>query len=128
MNKGKKQPKKRRDEKEIIDVLCGYNAITGCILVLNSKADRHARFNWNGKEHKVYRHIYERCYGELLQKEAIHHICGNKKCINPLHLQAMSAKEHAKLHEYRHLLNFFNDKLSPVNKAKLKKAKEMLDE
>lgn len=38
---------------------------------------------------------------DLEDNEVIHHTCGNKNCVNPRHLEVMTAEEHSRLHKER---------------------------
>lgn len=46
---------------------------------------------------KAHRLIYERERGEI-PEEALHHLCGNKACVNPDHLEPITHSDHAKRH------------------------------
>jgi hypothetical protein len=46
----------------------------------------------NKVAHRVY---YERFVGPIPKDRELHHICGNKGCVNPTHLEALLRVEHA---------------------------------
>ncbi len=55
------------------------------------------RVSDNGhKGHTVYGHVYsyEHFYCPIPIGYKLHHTCGIKRCVNPLHLQAMTHREH----------------------------------
>ena len=45
------------------------------------------------KKQHVHRFIYEYYYGELNSTLVINHLCRNRKCCNPLHLEQVTNKE-----------------------------------
>lgn len=42
----------------------------------------------------AHRYVYEATVGPLLTKCFVHHKCENKRCVNPDHLELMTAAEH----------------------------------
>ena len=54
-----------------------------------------------GDKHSSLAHrvSYELHVGPIPDGLEIDHLCGNKKCVNPEHLEAMSRAEHARLHD-----------------------------
>lgn len=53
----------------------------------------------DGTRRVVYAHkmIYEACLGYLPEEHEIHHVCENRWCVNPNHMQVMHRLEHSKL-------------------------------
>lgn len=49
-----------------------------------------------------HRFIFEYYYGEILEKLEVHHVCENKKCVNPNHLKQLSVKQHNQEHRKIH--------------------------
>lgn len=43
---------------------------------------------------KAHRYSYKYFVGEISREIALHHTCKNKLCVNPKHLEPMSAKAH----------------------------------
>lgn len=39
-----------------------------------------------------------RLFGQVPRNHELHHTCGNRLCVNPSHLIAISAKQHRRLH------------------------------
>jgi hypothetical protein len=68
-------------------------------------------WNWTGRRNsegyglylvanvRVYAHraSYEAAHGSIPNGHEIHHVCANKRCVNPAHLQAVTRKEHVAL-------------------------------
>jgi hypothetical protein len=46
----------------------------------------------------AHRFSYELYHGEIPPKHFIHHLCENKHCVNPMHLEMMLHGEHTRLH------------------------------
>jgi hypothetical protein len=49
---------------------------------------------------QVYAHrfAFEIGGGEIPECYELHHVCGNKLCVNPAHLKPVTPKEHKRLH------------------------------
>ena len=52
----------------------------------------------NTKGYKLHKIVYEHTYGKIKDGDVIHHLCGNKKCLNPIHIVALSVEEHDRHH------------------------------
>ncbi len=52
----------------------------------------YGQMGWKGKIMKAHRISYELKYGEIPQGLDIDHLCRNRKCVNPAHLEAVSRK------------------------------------
>lgn len=46
----------------------------------------------------AHRFMYENTFGAIPDGWHIHHVCGNRKCIRPEHLEALSPEEHRARH------------------------------
>ena len=46
---------------------------------------------------KVHRLYYLLFVGEIPHGYVVHHTCGNKRCVNPAHLEAMTVSDHCQL-------------------------------
>lgn len=54
----------------------------------------YGRFRCNGRWHSAHRAAYEQYYGVRIPKGMhIDHLCRNRSCINPLHLEVVTPKE-----------------------------------
>jgi len=49
------------------------------------------------KKLPVHRFMYNFFFDDLSRKQIVHHICENRICVNPIHLQAMTQSGHGKL-------------------------------
>lgn len=56
-------------------------------------------FYLSKKQRHIYAHrfSYQACNGLDLTEKQIHHVCGNKACVNPNHLQDLTVKEHMRI-------------------------------
>lgn len=64
-----------------------------CILHPASKGHRYATISYKGKRYKAHRFVYAALVAPLDASEVVHHKCSNKRCINPEHLQPITAME-----------------------------------
>lgn len=54
----------------------------------------------SNKIYYAHRLAFAAQYGDIPEGYHIHHLCGNKICINTKHLVALSIKEHNKIHTH----------------------------
>ena len=55
--------------------------------------DNYGQFWLEGKPYKVHRIVYEMYYGKIPSGLVLDHLCRNKRCCNPEHLEAVTNKE-----------------------------------
>ena len=55
----------------------------------------YGRVGIRGKSYQVHRLLYSMCKGQ--PKDVVHHLCTNKLCVKPSHLETMSLPEHTRL-------------------------------
>lgn len=54
---------------------------------------------WDGtKTQKAHRLAYLVLVGDIPEGADLHHLCENKKCINPDHVELLTRSEHVRLH------------------------------
>lgn len=67
---------------------------SGCWDWMGAKNNCGYGFFWDGySTGTVHRFIYEYYYGQICPDLTIDHLCGNRKCANPLHLEQVTQKE-----------------------------------
>ena len=84
------------EEKDIERFHLGYVFIDGCWRWIRSKVTGgYGGFNVNGKNRRAHRVSYELAYGVTLTPDQfLHHVCKNKNCVNPEHLEIVSQLTH----------------------------------
>ncbi len=72
---------------------------TPCLIwTRGGDARGYGRRGSDGKWFYVHREAYERAYGEIPAGWVVHHLCEQKACINPSHLEAMPIADHVRHH------------------------------
>jgi len=51
--------------------------------------------------HQVHRLVYSILVTDVPEHLHVHHLCGNKRCVRPAHLQLITPEEHARLLPYQ---------------------------
>ena len=52
------------------------------------------------EERYVHRAAWVRANGEIPEKMQIHHLCGNRLCLNVEHMVLLTHSEHTRIHAY----------------------------
>lgn len=68
----------------------------GCWIWLGCLNHGYARCRWRKKRIMVHRLSYMERYGIIDSSLSIDHLCNNRSCVNPEHLQNISLKENQK--------------------------------
>lgn len=71
---------------------------------------------------RVHIAFYKTLIGPIQKDFVLHHICENKACINPDHMQSMTQKDHNRLHKLGTKMNLSDEE---INRRKLH-GKEMI--
>lgn len=70
---------------------------TGCWIWTAGKTDTGYGYFWEGSTTRVaHRWWYERLHGGLADGLQLDHLCRNKACVNPDHLEPVSARENTR--------------------------------
>lgn len=67
---------------------------SGCWEWQGSIARGHGKFFLGGKHVRAHRFSYQACTGIPLGELDCHHLCENKRCVNPSHLHATDRRNH----------------------------------
>jgi hypothetical protein len=66
---------------------------TGCWEWTGTRAYGYGRIKIGGKSHLAHRVVYEQMRGGIPQGLDMDHVCRNKGCVNPAHLQPVTHRE-----------------------------------
>lgn len=88
----------RQTEEEMFFRKCWYDADTGCVEWMASRDGAgYGKFGRSGRSH---RWAYEFEHGPIPAGLVIDHLCENKGCCNPEHLEAVSPGENSRRARY----------------------------
>jgi len=73
----------------------------GCWEWQAGRTDGYGMVHHEGRMTRAHRFVLSVCEGLDIGGLHVHHRCANKLCVNPEHLEAMSASEHARLEHPR---------------------------
>jgi hypothetical protein len=99
MNQTERAALKRR-----IKAKTNVDKSTGCHIAtfsLNRK-NGYPRATVNGSSVLIHRLAYQLWVSEIQEHEVIHHTCGNRRCVNPKHLQATGSHQNQAEMRERH--------------------------
>lgn len=63
-----------------------------CIVWLGHTTNNYGSIVWNGKQSRVHRVAYEIAKGPIPEGLVIDHLCRNRLCVNPDHLEAVTSR------------------------------------
>lgn len=61
-----------------------------------TKSGGYAQFSYMGKPVRGHRWIYEQMIGQIPEGMQLDHLCRNRKCVNPQHLEPVTLSENVK--------------------------------
>ena len=70
--------------------------LTGCWNWIGSKEREYGLFSCTGKIQRAHRVSYEYWNGKIPKELQIDHLCRNRSCVNPEHLEAVTARENCR--------------------------------
>lgn len=89
-----------------------------CWLWTAAKNSRgYGSFGYDGRTHLAHRIAYQLANGDIPADREINHICGVKSCVNPAHLEAVTAAEN--IRHARDTGLFAPSELSRLNSSKV---------
>lgn len=92
----------------VVELDCGY--VTPCWCWTgptsgNGRGGGYARMCLDGLTVAVHKVMYVCCYGYIHNKRQVDHLCNNRICCNPDHLEAVTHKQNQKRRDQRRKAN-----------------------
>ena len=78
---------------ETLDAWGKYDPATGCLEWTRARSSGYGTFTWDGATRYVHRLAYIEAHGRIPEGMSIDHMCGNRACFNPDHLNAVSHQQ-----------------------------------
>ena len=72
---------------------CWYDETTGCIEWTAGTHRGYGAFLWKGTMRNAHRWAYEAHVGPIQAGLELDHLCRNRLCVNPVHLEAVTGRE-----------------------------------
>lgn len=70
-----------------------FDATTNCINWLGCKQRGYGRFGQDGQMHQAHRFAFEALIGPVPKGMVLDHLCRNRACMNPAHLEPVTMRE-----------------------------------
>jgi hypothetical protein len=80
------------------------NKVNKCWEWIGCLNSGYGEFMLNGKKWRAHRYFYEHYKGKIPEGLHIDHLCSNKKCVNPDHLEAVTPRENNRRAQHIRLL------------------------
>lgn len=68
-------------------------AESGCWEWVGATSDGYGHFQWQGRNVRAHRYLWERVRGPIPTGLVIDHLCRNRRCVNPNHLEVVTFRE-----------------------------------
>ena len=78
---------------DTLDAWGRYVPATGCLEWTRAKSSGYGTITWGGATRYVHRLAYVEAYGGIPDGLSVDHMCGNRACFNPDHLNAVTHQQ-----------------------------------